>query len=86
MVSAVLNGRTERISCSETTRNKILDAARKLNYTPNALARSMREKKVPLVGVFLRQHPQTGGLPQRSFSISADMKRFLFRSPILKVS
>ena len=62
MVSAVLNGRTERISCSETTRNKILDAARKLNYTPNALARSMREKKVPLVGVFLRQHPQTGGL------------------------
>ncbi|MBE6392964.1 MAG: LacI family transcriptional regulator [Lentisphaerae bacterium] len=62
VVSAVLNGRTERISCSETTRNKILDAARKLNYTPNALARSMREKKVPLVGVFLRQHPQWSGL------------------------
>ena len=62
VVSAVLNGRTERISCSETTRNKILAAARELNYTPNALARSMREKRVPLVGVFLRQHPQKGGL------------------------
>ena len=62
VVSAVLNGRTERISCSETTRNKILAAAQELNYTPNALARSMREKRVPLVGVFLRQHPQTGGL------------------------
>lgn len=62
VVSAVLNGRTERISCSETTRNKILTAAQELNYTPNALARSMREKRVPLVGVFLRQHPQQGGL------------------------
>ena len=62
VVSAVLNGRTGRISCSETTRNKILTAARELNYTPNALARSMREKRVPLVGVFLRQHPQTDGL------------------------
>ena len=62
VVSAVLNGRTERISCSETTRNRILTAAQKLNYTPNALARSMREKRVPLVGVFLRQHPQQGGL------------------------
>ena len=62
VVSAVLNGRTERISCSENTRNKILAAAQELNYTPNALARSMREKRVPLVGVFLRQHPQKGGL------------------------
>ena len=62
VVSAVLNGKTERISCSETTRNRILTAAQKLNYTPNALARSMREKRVPLVGVFLRQHPQQGGL------------------------
>ena len=57
IVSTVLNGREGRMACSENTRKKILSAAKELNYVPNALARSMREKRVPLVGVFLRQNP-----------------------------
>ena len=57
VVSAVLNGREGSIACSERTRKNVLAAARELNYVPNVLARSIRKKSVPLVGVFLRKNP-----------------------------
>ncbi|MBQ7206248.1 MAG: LacI family DNA-binding transcriptional regulator [Lentisphaeria bacterium] len=57
VVSAVLNRREGSIACSERTRKNVLAAARELNYVPNVLARSIRKKSVPLVGVFLRKNP-----------------------------
>ena len=56
MVSAVLNNRNGRICCSTERREKILQAARELNYQPNLLARSMAGRAVPLVGVMLHLH------------------------------
>ena len=57
VVSAVLNGREGSIACSGRTRERILAAARELNYVPNVLARSIRKQRVPLVGVFIRKNP-----------------------------
>lgn len=56
MVSAVLNNRKGRICCSRERREKILAAARELNYRPNLLARSMAARTVPLVGIMLHLH------------------------------
>jgi transcriptional regulator with XRE-family HTH domain len=56
MVSAVLNNRKGRICCSPERREKILQAARELNYHPNVLARSMTGRTVPLVGIMLHLH------------------------------
>ena len=53
LVSTVVNNRKSRIACAQKTREKILSAAAELKYVPNILARSMRKKRVPLVGVFL---------------------------------
>lgn len=53
LVSAVLNQRTGRIGCSESTRARIMAAAEALQYRPNLLARSMLTRRVPLVGVML---------------------------------
>lgn len=62
VVSTVISGNRGNISCSDDTRQRILAVARELNYTPNVLARSIRQKQIPLVGVFLRQDPETGTL------------------------
>lgn len=62
VVSTVLNGKKGNIACSDNTRQRILNAARELNYVPNVLARSIRQKQIPLVGVFLRQNPLSGTL------------------------
>lgn len=47
-VSMVLNNKT--INVSDSTRKKILEAARELNYIPNALARSLSSKKSYTIG------------------------------------
>lgn len=47
-VSMVLNNKD--ISVSEETRNRILDAAKELNYIPNSLARSLSTKKSYTIG------------------------------------
>ncbi|MGL4337330.1 MAG: LacI family DNA-binding transcriptional regulator [Turicibacter sp.] len=48
-VSCALNG-TGRIS--EETRQKIIEAAKQLNYTPNGYARSLKSKQMNIIGVF----------------------------------
>lgn len=53
-VSAALSGNVSTISLPEQTRKRILSAARKLNYKPNILARSMIEQRSFLIGVLLR--------------------------------
>ena len=40
-------------SVSDKTRKKILDAAKKLGYKPNGIARSLKTKKTSMIGVFL---------------------------------
>ena len=53
VVSAVLNHRHGRISCSPERRSEILRMADDLGYRPNLLARSMVVRRVPLVGIML---------------------------------
>ncbi len=51
-VSLVLNNRTDRpIPISEETRRKVWEAAEKLGYEPNALARSLRSGQSHSIGV-----------------------------------
>ena len=38
---------------SAATRERVLDAARELDYVPNALARGLLTKRVPVVGVIV---------------------------------
>lgn len=53
IVSVVLNGREGHIACADECRRAIREAAKKLGYRPNLLARSMVARQVPLVGVML---------------------------------
>lgn len=50
-VSVVLNGTKQRISVSEEKAALIRQAARELNYQPNSLARSLRNRKTGQVAV-----------------------------------
>lgn len=52
-VSAALSGNRSTISLPEETRLKILSVAKKLNYRPSILARSMSEQRSFLVGLLL---------------------------------
>lgn len=54
-VSAVLNNSAASIAIPETTRKRILDAARELNYRPNFLARSLRVQRTYTIGVILEE-------------------------------
>lgn len=51
-VSVVLNGARSTSRVSEATREAILVAARELNYRPNGLARSLRNRRTGIVGYF----------------------------------
>jgi DNA-binding LacI/PurR family transcriptional regulator len=50
-VSAVLNDSPSAKHIPETTRNRILAAARELKYKPNLMARSLRNKRTYTIGV-----------------------------------
>jgi DNA-binding LacI/PurR family transcriptional regulator len=50
-VSVVLNNSKSASSIPEHTRSRILEAARKLNYRPNFVARSLRVKRTFTIGV-----------------------------------
>ena len=50
VVSYVLNN-NPNVSISKETREKVLDAAKRLNYTPNRIAQSMRTKKSMIIGL-----------------------------------
>lgn len=49
--SAVSRTFTEGTYVSEETRRKVLDAARMLNYSPNAIARSLSKRTTGLIGI-----------------------------------
>lgn len=48
--SYALNGSNK---ISEATRQRVLDAAKQLNFSPNAAARSLKTKKTKIIGVIL---------------------------------
>jgi DNA-binding LacI/PurR family transcriptional regulator len=50
-VSLVLNNSPSAKSIPEETRNRVVDAARRLNYRPNYFARSLRQSRSMSVGV-----------------------------------
>ncbi len=52
-VSLVLNGSPAARSIPATTQNRILTAARELNYRPNFLARSFRARRTYAIGVLM---------------------------------
>jgi LacI family transcriptional regulator len=54
-VSAVLNNSAAARSIPEHTRNRIVAAARELNYRPNFLARSLRVQRTYTVGVIAEE-------------------------------
>jgi len=54
-VSAVLNNSAASRSIPERTRNRIVEAARKLNYRPNFMARSLRVQRTYTIGVILEE-------------------------------
>jgi DNA-binding LacI/PurR family transcriptional regulator len=51
-VSAVLNGARSNTRVSEETREKIERAAVELGYRPNAVARSLRNRKTNIIGLY----------------------------------
>jgi DNA-binding LacI/PurR family transcriptional regulator len=53
-VSYVLNGRTD-VSIPDETRQRVLDAARELNYRPNLAARSLVMGRSGLVSIWLQE-------------------------------
>ncbi len=54
-VSAVLNNSSASYSVPEHTQQRILAAARELNYRPNFFARSLRVKRTYTIGVILEE-------------------------------
>lgn len=51
-VSVVLNGSKSNTRVSESTREKILDAAKEMGYLPNALARALRNRTTNILGLY----------------------------------
>src|SRR5712672_659712 len=54
-VSAVLNNSAASKSIPQHTRERVLQAARELNYRPNFMARSLRVQRTFTIGVILEE-------------------------------
>src|SRR6266478_1893055 len=54
-VSAVLNDAPSSRSIPQHTKNRILAAARELNYRPNFFAQSLRKKRTYTIGVIVEE-------------------------------
>jgi LacI family transcriptional regulator len=54
-VSAVLNNSAASRSIPERTRKRVIEAAQKLNYRPNFMARSLRVQRTYTIGVILEE-------------------------------
>ena len=57
LVSAVLSGRKSTIRVSEATREKVLQAAREINYRPNLIAKGLHAKKSFLLAYLCTGYP-----------------------------
>lgn len=52
-VSRVLNNKAEKYRISESTRERVLQAAREYNYMPNKLARGLKLEKTDTIGLII---------------------------------
>ncbi len=52
-ISRVLSGQSRKYRISESTQKKVLDEAKRCNYTPNIIARNLRTKKTNTIGLIL---------------------------------
>ena len=68
IVSTVLNGKEGQMKCSAAKRELIVRTAEELEYHPNILARSIKKRRIPVIGVFLRQHRTPSHILNRSIS------------------
>jgi LacI family transcriptional regulator len=66
-ISRVLNGKAKEFRISDETCRKILEAAKKINYRPNILARSLRLKRTMSIGLIVSdiQNPFFGELSSK---------------------
>ena len=72
-VSYVINN-TPGQSIRPETRKRVLQAARRLNYMPNAHARTLRSRNVPCVGVVLRRNLSVPRFSQMAFGIQTRLE------------
>lgn len=52
-ISFVLNGKGDQMKISKATQEKVLEAAKRLNYQPNQLARSLSSGKTNTIGLVI---------------------------------
>lgn len=52
-VSRVLSGQSEKYRISKTTQEKVLEEARRCNYSPNIIARNLRTNRTNTIGLIL---------------------------------
>ncbi len=62
-VSAALSGTNGSTKLSDSTRERIKEAAETLGYTPNAIARSLRRQKTDVIGFYFGHGQFTARLP-----------------------
>ena len=72
-VSYVINN-TPGQSIRPETRRRVLQAARKLNYMPNAHARTLRSRTIPCVGVVLRRNLSVPRFSQMAYGIQTRLE------------
>ena len=82
-VSAVLNGSPASRAFPQHTKDRILVAARELNYRPNFFARSLRVKRTYTIGVITEEigDPYGGMIISALFVILKTIFLFLFFNP-----
>lgn len=70
-ISRVINGKAQEFRISDETCQLILEAAKKLNYRPNILARSLRLQKTMTIGLIVSdiQNPFFGELASKIESL-----------------
>lgn len=73
-VSYVINN-TPGQSIRLGTRERVLQAARKLNYMPNAHARTLRSRNIPCVGVVLRRNLAVPRFSQMAYGIQTRLEQ-----------
>lgn len=52
-VSRVLNGKGKKYRISQSTSQRVIEAAKKYNYTPNRIARSLKTSKTDTIGLII---------------------------------
>jgi DNA-binding LacI/PurR family transcriptional regulator len=51
-VSAVLGGKNAHVRVSDATRKRVMEVAEQLHYRPNAVARSLRQQRTNIIGLY----------------------------------